>query len=682
MNADAKNCPKCGAVLPVQAAAGLCPACLMRQALEVTNQSDEATPSIIGRPVIRYFGNYELLEEIARGGMGVVYKARQVNLNRTVAVKTILTGQLADDEAVRRFHTEAEAAANLRHPNIVAIHEIGEQEGLHYFSMDYIEGRNLAQVAGGQPLAPARAAGYVRKIAEAIHFAHQRGTLHRDLKPSNVLIDERDEPRITDFGLAKVADADRGLTCSGMVLGTPNYMAPEQASGRTDLVGPASDVYALGAILYELLTGRPPFQGVSVQATLVQVVEGDPAPPRRLRADVPADLETICLKCLEKAPAARYASARELAEDLGRFLKHEPILARPISAARQFERWVKVHPALLAALAAFALLALSALSYGLWQQNRYLVWQAEHVDTERVAGPRTALVKALGDANGLLLAVTILAFVFTNKRLRGVPLRKLFDAHWMASRPVDPPTPRMLQSIEFAGLGLAAFGLFYLVKLIDAWAWEAYRWHAGIGAIYCLLYFGVMALLYVRRERQALRFGRAAGVIDARQVPPELRERVLALLRDQYPVDAIRLYRDTTGCTLRDARLAVNNLALGAGMIGIPAARIDAAKLLRNLAVTAVVLAIAGYFVTPAWRLPLLGQFGGGWLLMVALLSGLHLKGAGLRLTLTTLAFGLYVGSMSLAKGAFEAGWISFVGMFAGAALLLLAHRRMVSPTA
>ena len=267
--------------------------------------------------------------------MGVVWKARQSSLNRDVALKMIRAGALAGPDEVQRFLREAEAAANLQHPNIVAIHEVGEHDGQHYFSMDYVAaatsgpssrtGRCRAQVA----------ARYVKIIAEAIHFAHQRGTLHRDLKPQNVLIDAADQPRITDFGLAKIMTDDSRLTQSGVVMGSPSYMPPEQAGGRHGDVGPASDVYSLGAMLYELLTGRPPFRGATALATLRQVMEAEPAAPRRLKADIPPDLETICLKCLEKSPSVRYPTARALAEELDRFLKGEPIQARPAEPGPQ-----------------------------------------------------------------------------------------------------------------------------------------------------------------------------------------------------------------------------------------------------------------------------------------------------------------------------------------------------------
>jgi hypothetical protein len=294
----------------------------------VTLPSARALVNANGLGKVHYFGDYELLEEIARGGMGVVFKAKQVSLDRTVAVKMILAGQLASPDDVQRFHTEAKAAANLQHPGIVAIHEVGEHEGQHYFSMDYVAGRSLADLVRDGPLPAARAARYVQAVAEAIQYAHAHGTLHRDLKPSNVLLDAADRPRVTDFGLAKQVSTESGVTATGQVLGTPSYMPPEQAAGSRE-IGAAADVYSLGAILYHLLTGRPPFQGETALDTLLQVRETEPVPPRLLNPKVPPELETICLKCLEKEPRQRYGSAQELADDAKRFLSGEPIQARP-----------------------------------------------------------------------------------------------------------------------------------------------------------------------------------------------------------------------------------------------------------------------------------------------------------------------------------------------------------------
>jgi len=306
---------------------------------------------------VRYFGDYEIVREIARGGMGVVFQARQVSLNRPVALKMILAGQLANDTDVRRFYTEAEAAAHLDHPGIVPIFEVGQHEGQHYFSMGFVEGQSLAQKIAGGPLPPLEAAALMVKVAEAIEYAHQRRVIHRDLKPANILLDQSGNPRVTDFGLAKKLEGDSGLTGSGQIMGTPSYMPPEQAGGKRGEVGPAADVYALGATLYALITGRPPFQASTAMDTVLQVISDEPVPPRRLNASVPLDLETICLKCLEKEPGKRYVSAAALGEDLRRYLAGEPILARPVGRAERTWRWCRRNPAV-ASLAAGVVLAL------------------------------------------------------------------------------------------------------------------------------------------------------------------------------------------------------------------------------------------------------------------------------------------------------------------------------------
>jgi serine/threonine protein kinase len=286
----------------------------------------------------REFGDYEILEEVARGGMGIVYKARQKGLDRIVALKMILPGRLANPEDLHRFRTEAEATARLQHPNIVTVYDVGEVDGQHFYSMDFIDGPSLSKRLASGPLPGRAAARYVRTIARAMHHAHCHGILHRDLKPSNILVDRRDEPHITDFGLAKKIGGDSSQTRTGAVMGTPSYMAPEQAAGKIKELGPVCDVYGLGTILYELLTGRPPFRSDTPMDTLRQVLERDPAPPRLLNAKVDRDLETICLKCLEKDPKARYASAEALADDLDRYLNGEAISARSFSMIDRLAR--------------------------------------------------------------------------------------------------------------------------------------------------------------------------------------------------------------------------------------------------------------------------------------------------------------------------------------------------------
>src|SRR2546421_1190625 len=363
---EARICEQCGAVLDTRAPEGLCPRCVLATVGNIALGADAASSAKSEIQMPRRFRDYELLEEIARGGMGVVYKARQISLDRIVAVKMILFGSFAGAASVQRFQNEARAIASLRHPNIVAVHEVGEQEGQPYFSMDYVEGQSLAQVISDVRFAISdfkRTARWVEQIAKAIHYAHQRGILHRDLKPSNVLIDASGEPHITDCGLAKNLKGDSELTLTGQALGSPCFIPPEQAAGRHGDVGPHSDVYSLGAILYHLLTGRPPFVAETVTETLQQVVSDEPASPRLLNPRVPRDLETICLKCLNKEPHRRYRSAEALAEDLQHWLTDEPILARPIGRAAKSWRWCRRKP-VLAGLATSTAVLLLAVAVG------------------------------------------------------------------------------------------------------------------------------------------------------------------------------------------------------------------------------------------------------------------------------------------------------------------------------
>src|SRR5215475_5211412 len=403
-------CPRCHNPLDTDAPAGLCPNCLFELALEpstaVLDAPDDSDPTSPAydlaadeRPDARQiFGDYELLQEIARGGMGVVYKARQLSLNRVVAMKMMLPGLLASATAAPRFRAEAEAAANLQYPNIVAIHEVGEHEGQLYFSMDYVEGQSLAALVRDHPLPAETAARHVKTAAEAIHYAHRQGFLHRDLKPSNILIDEANQPRITDFGLAKRMDSDSRLTITGAVLGTPSYMSPEQAAAKSDRVGTASDVYSLGAILYELLTGRPPFQAATPLDTVLLVLNSEPVSPRLLAPRLSRDLETICLKCLEKERRRRYQSAQELADDLDRYLNRKPIVARPINRVNRAWRWCRRNPWPAVATAALVLLAglttVSAFTY------RERLWQSllDRVRLERLAGNRAKSLEAAAEA--------------------------------------------------------------------------------------------------------------------------------------------------------------------------------------------------------------------------------------------------------------------------------------------
>jgi predicted Ser/Thr protein kinase len=318
----------------------------------VTGEPTAAQPIV--RPV--NVPGYEILGELGRGGMGVVYKARQAGLDRAVALKMILAGAHAGPEHRSRFQTEAAAIARLRHPHIVQVYHVGECDGNLFFAMELVEGGSLAAATDG-PWNPWEAAELVEKLARAVHSVHDEGIVHRDLKPANVLLDADGEPKVVDFGLAKLAGGSRvEATVSGAVLGTPGYMAPEQAEGRTRDIGPHTDVYALGAVLYHLLTGRPPFQGDSPLATIRQIVSDDPVPPRERRPSVPPDLDAVCLKCLAKDPHDRYSSAFALAKDLRRAIDGEPVTARPPGLGRRLGKWWGAHPASGVALIVAAIL--------------------------------------------------------------------------------------------------------------------------------------------------------------------------------------------------------------------------------------------------------------------------------------------------------------------------------------
>jgi WD40 repeat protein/tRNA A-37 threonylcarbamoyl transferase component Bud32 len=314
----------------------------------LVDETMDYVPPSAGGPILgadeTLMGDYELLGKIARGGIGVVYKARHRKLNRVVALKVHRAGHLASADEAQRFQVEAEAAAKLDHPHIVPIYEVSQIGGLPCISMALVDGPSLATRVAEQPLAPREAAAIMRQVAEAVAYAHSQGVIHRDLKPSNILVDAAGQPRVTDFGLAKRADADSSLTQAGQVMGTPSYMPPEQAEGKNDQVGPLSDVYSLGATLYCLVTGRPPFQSASVVETLKQVVEQEPVAPRFLNPAVDRDLDTICLKCLQKRPEKRYASATALAEDLQRYLDKRPIHARPVGHVEKLVRWGGRNP--------------------------------------------------------------------------------------------------------------------------------------------------------------------------------------------------------------------------------------------------------------------------------------------------------------------------------------------------
>ncbi|HYY12946.1 MAG TPA: serine/threonine-protein kinase, partial [Chthoniobacterales bacterium] len=359
-------CRKCGAIIPPDAPQQACGACLLETGLgafETDSDADvDLTPSV--SPMLMDFGDYELLEQIGRGGQGVVFRARQKSLNRIVALKVIALGHWATASHLKRFRLEAEAAASLDHPCIVPIYDIGEREGSCYFSMKLVQGGQLDEVVRREPMSLRRAAELIAKLARTVHYAHERGILHRDIKPGNILLDGQGEPHLTDFGLARLVETESTVTRTMEVLGTPSYMAPEEAAGQTKNITAATDVYGLGAVFYELLTGHPPFAGGTTYQTIRMVLETEPRKPRFWNPKVDVDLETICLKCLEKDSARRYPSALALAEDLERWLHHEPIQARRIGPFTRTTKWIQRNPAVAALIASCAaLLVLAAFMF-------------------------------------------------------------------------------------------------------------------------------------------------------------------------------------------------------------------------------------------------------------------------------------------------------------------------------
>lgn len=448
-------------------------------------------------PVRRNFGAYEILSEIGRGGMGVVYKARQKDLDRTVALKMILSGPVTHEEDLQRFRTEAEASARLQHPNIVTVHEIGVVEGQHYFSMDYIDGPSLAQRLREGPIAGRAAARYAMIVARAMHHAHKHNILHRDLKPSNVLLDPADQPHITDFGLAKKLGVDSGQTHTGAVLGTPSYMAPEQAAGKNKELGPACDVYGIGAMLYELITGQPIFRAQTPVDTLQKVLEDEPVPPCFLNPRIDKDLETICLKCVQKDPRERYSTAGELAEDLLRYLNGDSISARTFNVidrlartldqshvANEFRTWERMLLVIAAVMFAGHLVMFGLMHT---QQPRIYHWATRMAQfaivgltfyryRSRTLLPTSAAERQLWSIwMGYLMAYVVTVLV----------VRELAGAHQWDDLAMYPFSS-VLAGIGFFAMGASYWGRCYLIGLA---------------------FFGVAALMPVKLDWAPLALG-------------------------------------------------------------------------------------------------------------------------------------------------------------------------------
>jgi TolB-like protein/Tfp pilus assembly protein PilF/predicted Ser/Thr protein kinase len=383
-----KFCRKCGAAIPPDSPQQSCGACLLEAALGAAEPEREVNVDPAPTSVLMEFGDYELLEQIGRGGQGVVFRARQKSLNRTVALKVINLGQWASKAHVKRFRREAEAAARLEHPGIVPIHEVGERDGSCYFSMKFVEAGQLDDVVRRAPMSMRQAAELIAKVARTVHYAHEHGILHRDIKPGNILLDQKGEPHLTDFGLARLVESESSVTQTLDVLGTPSYMAPEQAVGNNAAVSSATDVYGLGAVLYQLLTGQPPFAGGTTYETIKLLLDTEPRQPRLVNPKIDRDISTICLKCLEKDPKRRYSCALELAEDLERWLKHEPIQARHTGVFGRGRKWVRRNPT--SALLAASLISLAAAA-------GWIVWKSELVRQPLATGIAVLPFESLGE---------------------------------------------------------------------------------------------------------------------------------------------------------------------------------------------------------------------------------------------------------------------------------------------
>jgi serine/threonine-protein kinase len=436
------------------------------------------TPAEAGE-LPRSFGPYDLLGEIGRGGMGVVYKARQKDLDRVVALKMILASHLASPEHVRRFQVEARAAARLRHSNIVHIHEVGQHHGQHYFTMEYVEGESLAERLAREPLPIEAAVRIVGAVARAVEHLHQQGIIHRDLKPSNILLDRDAQPYVTDFGLAKLFEPGAEMTATGVIAGTPSYMAPEQASGHFAEVGPAADVYSLGAILYELLTGRPPFSQENRLDVFLDILGREPALLRQLNPKVPAGLELVCLKCLAKAPGDRYASAAALADELDRFARGEPLVVRPPRAGQRLQQWARRQPALAMRLAALSVFyAVGTFNYlcgavsGDFQAKMsiaYVAWMAASLACQQLLGTQrwslpARFVWGLFDSI-LLLTVLLLGNGAMSPLVIGYPILVAGAGLWFRVRFVWFMT----------ALSLVSYGVL---------VYDLYHWRPGLRAAY------------------------------------------------------------------------------------------------------------------------------------------------------------------------------------------------------
>lgn len=509
----------------------------------------------------RLFGDYELLEEISRGSMGIVWKARQRSLNRIVALKAVTAGVLASSEDVARFRAEAETVAAIKHPNVITIHEIGEHEGVQFFSMEYVNGRTIESLVQEQPLAPREAARLLRTIAEAVHYMHQSGVMHRDIKPLNIIMDTWGRPVLLDFGIARHMNANTRLTQTGVVMGSPCYMAPEQAERRSESIGPHTEVHSLGVTLYQMLTGAVPYSGTTAEETLMNVVHWTPKPPTEHMPSIPRDLETIVLKCLEKSPVRRYATAQELAEDLDRFLHGLPVVARRAQVARRILTWLEQHPWSIAWTALLAANVFFATAFGLWEKNLFLAGKLAADGGLSANPPLGGWVHLSGFEFFTMMGAMILCSVYIRASAYGLRLSDAITRpELMTTRSRRTVPAHVLKFSAFIALIGGLQGVRSFMGFIESGIWqEAWRWEQLALETYPLAMWGIGLLGMVWRFYRAQHLGTPMPH-ELTALPPACQAAVhAAIFRGDRP-QAITLCREATDMDLTTATRCVNGL--------------------------------------------------------------------------------------------------------------------------
>jgi predicted Ser/Thr protein kinase len=508
----------------------------------------------------RTFGNYQLLEEISRGSMGVVWKARQRDLNRLVALKAVSSGVLATSEDVARFRSEAEMVARIKHPNIISIFEIGQQDGCHFFTMDYIEGRSLESVADHQPQPPRAAAELVRTIANAVQFMHEHGVLHRDIKPLNIMLDASGQPVLLDFGLAKHLSDEGRLTQSGVVMGSPCYMAPEQAERGDYCVGPHTEVHALGITLYQLLTGTVPYSGATAEETLMNVARSTPKAPSELVPSIPRDLETIVLKCLEKSPLHRYTTARDLALDLERFLGGVPVLARRAKLGRRALTWVEHHPWTVAWTGIGVSSVMFGVAFGLWEKTRALAAKMTPLG-EEAAPPLAEWLHITAFEYFTMIGSMIVSAVLIRASAYGLrPMEVVLQPERMTPRARRPVPGYIFKLSVFTALLGGLQGLRSFMGFIEHGVWfGAWRWEQFTLETYALGIWSLGLLGMVWRFYRAQHLGTPMPH-EVSVLPPACQAAVNAAIFRGDRTHAVRLCREGTAMDRSTANRCVRGL--------------------------------------------------------------------------------------------------------------------------